>query len=176
MPPAGAIASLGVGTLADKLLEDGGKLKDTNVASKGGVLIVFLWETCRNIEIMVEDGGGVNRGWELSTLRKVFQGAEIPLLSTTPLTQLSLLSIIFLFFLTLTIFDFQTFQVTFTAKTASQVYPDASVPKSQWGIAFFGPAICMILNATLGPSLGAAGALCLWVQTDDMVQSCPKFS
>lgn len=61
----GAIASLGVGKLADKLLED---------------------------------------GWELSTLRKFFQG-----------------------------------------------------------IAFFGPAICMILNATIGPSLGVVAQVGLLI-------------
>ena len=61
----GAIASLGVGKLADKLLED---------------------------------------GWELSTLRKVFQG-----------------------------------------------------------VAFFGPAVCMIVNATMGPSLGTVAQVSLLI-------------
>ena len=38
-------------------------------------------------------------------------------------------------------------------------------PRKPWlaGIAFFGPAICMILNATIGPSLGVvAQAMQQW--------------
>ena len=45
---------------------------------------------------------------------------------------------------------------------------ESHLVRTPWltGIAFFGPAICMILNATIGPSLGTVAQAIQWDRWD----------